>query len=154
MSGHAAPILNPLNIQTLLVEKDESQYKNFTVDVSSFAGNGNVDFKFSYISNLGGYIYLDDVLVNNSPVSVRNVEKLQTKVDVFPNPTNGNISVTLGEGNISNLQVFNLLGQQVMETAGSKATQQTINVAHLAKGTYLLLINVDGKQAQQKFVLQ
>src|SRR5690606_31983838 len=63
LSGHSTPLLNPMNLNAMFINKDESKYKSHTVDMSAYAGQSNVSVKFSYISALGGYIYLDDVMV-------------------------------------------------------------------------------------------
>ncbi|RYD99712.1 MAG: T9SS type A sorting domain-containing protein [Sphingobacteriales bacterium] len=155
LSGHNEPLLNPLSIDAIAVAKDESKYRSFTVDVSQFAGQENVAFKFSYISALGGYIYLDDVSVTNSPVSTKNVAVKQSVLSLFPNPTDGLLQLTLNNGkSIESVTVCNITGQEVLNLKGSGTAAQQINTTHLPAGVYWLQLKSGSDLIKAKFVKQ
>lgn len=155
LSGHNEPLLNPLNLEAIAIAKDESKYRGFTVDVSQLAGQQNVAFKFSYISALGGYIYLDDVSVSNSPVSAKEVVVKQSALNLYPNPTEGLLQVTLNDSKaIESLTAYNIKGQEVLNLKGNGSTVQQIDVSHLAAGVYWLQLKSGNDLFKAKFVKQ
>lgn len=156
LSGHSEPLMNPLSLDAIAVAKDESKYRSFTVDVSQFAGQENVSFKFSYISALGGYIYLDDVSVTNSPVSTKDVAIAQpAAVQIFPNPADRSLQVTLNNGKlIDAVTAYNITGQEVLNIPGSGSGAQQINVAHLPAGVYWLQLRSGSDTFKARFVKQ
>lgn len=156
LSGHDEPILNPLSIEAVALAKDESKYKSFTIDISQLAGQESVAFKFSYISALGGYIYLDDVAVNSSPLTTKNVAVKQAVLNLFPNPTDGLLQVALNNGkSIETVVAYNINGQEVLHRKGSgSAAVQQIDVTHLPAGVYWLQLGSGSEKFKAKFVKQ
>lgn len=76
----------------------------------------------------------------NTPLSNENVEV--EKITMFPNPTDGDFSITAYDS-VQELMVYNLAGRQVkhFETNGNR----TFSVADLPKGNYLVrMIGEDG----------
>lgn len=62
----------------------------------------------------------------------------------YPNPVNNEL--TLKSGNIiENVNVYNLLGQQVMEVTPNNTTTQ-ISTESLSSGTYMMKVSIDGAQ--------
>ncbi len=154
LSGHDAPILNPLNLQSVVLDMDESKYRGFTVDVSQFAGEENVQFKFSYISALGGYIYLDDVVVSNSMLALNSIDEGTGQLSVYPNPASDQLTVEIQSGKIDGIRIYTLSGQKVYGAEGKSDAIQTVDVSHLAPGTYLVLIRSDDRQIRQRFIVK
>ena len=61
-------------------------------------------------------------------------------VSIYPNPTNGNITVC--GNNISMVEVYNLCGQKVVSVEKS-ANNVNVNMSELTTGVYMVKI-VDG----------
>ena len=155
LSGHDEPLLNPLNLDAIAVAKDESKYRGFTVDVSQFAGQENVAFKFSYISALGGYIYLDDIAVTSSPVSTKDVAVKQGALRLFPNPTEGMLQVNVAaDATIEWVKIYNVTGQEVFKAKGAKTAGQQIDVSNLPAGAYWMQVQSGTGILKAKFVKQ
>lgn len=153
LSGHDEPLLNPLSIDAVALAKDESKYRSFTIDISQLAGQESVAFKFSYISALGGYIYLDDVAVNSSPLTTKNVAVKQAVLNLFPNPTDGLLQVALNNGkSIETVVAYNINGQEVFNRKGSGSAVQQIDVTHLPAGIYWLQLGSGSEKFKAKFV--
>ncbi|MEL1245272.1 ice-binding family protein [Flavobacterium sp. DGU11] len=73
------------------------------------------------------------------------------KIIVYPNPVTDMLTVS-GDVTITNVAVFNLLGQQVLQQSSTENTVK-VNVENLAAGTYLLQATSDsGKNASFKIV--
>jgi hypothetical protein len=63
-------------------------------------------------------------------------------VKLFPNPSNGNITLQTADDLIYNVTVYNLLGEKVFES--SVSNNQTLNLAHLSSATYIVHIKQNG----------
>lgn len=73
---------------------------------------------------------------------------------VFPNPANNvlNIDIYKALSADASYEVIDILGRKLIEQKINSNNQFTIDVAKLAKGTYLLNIIDDGNNAIQKFI--
>jgi predicted esterase len=141
LSGHSTPMMNPLSLNDMFFDKDENSYKSFTIDLSAYAGQNNLSVKYRYISALGGYIYLDDVVLSQDPVSVKKVANQEVQIAAFPNPTDGIIALQTNEGiAIHKVEIYSIDGRLVKEINGSKASQQTLDIAQLSSGNFLLKV--------------
>jgi hypothetical protein len=61
----------------------------------------------------------------------------------YPNPVQNVLNLSFNK-NISNVKVFNLLGQEVMTNA-INVNQSQIEMSHLASGTYLVKVTADNQ---------
>ncbi|MBL7964239.1 MAG: T9SS type A sorting domain-containing protein [Flavobacteriales bacterium] len=80
---------------------------------------------------------------------------LETSLDIFPNPTNGLVTVQyqLPAGTRTRVEVYNLLGEQVLEreqSVGSGMQQQTIDLGNLTNGIYSFRIIAGDHSATRK----
>ena len=72
-------------------------------------------------------------------------------VDIYPNPSNGTITVDTEENGV--VSIYNTTGQMVYTTAIEGKTM--LNLSNLEKGTYLLVLtNNFGENSKQVIVLQ
>jgi len=66
-------------------------------------------------------------------------------MNVYPNPTNGNFTIS-SKGNINgSVQLFNELGQLVYEQAVTGVNKKQVEVKNLTPGTYQLKITSEGQ---------
>ena len=77
----------------------------------------------------------DAALLNTDSLDLANFK-------YYPNPIKDVLNLSYSQ-NIENITVFNLLGQQVI-TKTVNATQSKIDMSHLASGTYVLKVTIDG----------
>ncbi len=92
--------------------------------------------------------YVDfEVQVQMIYVSPQGVDENEYVVSVYPNPTNGLLNINVENSNHFNYQIFNMIGQNVMngDIDGSEAK---VDVSNLEKGVYFISV-FDGNQ---KFV--
>ena len=154
LSGHASALLNPMSLQQVALDVDAGKYRGFNVDVSQYAGQANVHFKFSYISALGGYIYLDDVVVNNNPASAKNVAIAQQQIKVYPNPANGYVNIASVSEEINQVQILNVLGQVMYDVKDIAANNKTIDIHNLPKGAYWIKVLTNEQEFTDKIIVQ
>ncbi len=71
--------------------------------------------------------------------SLSNREFAKTDFAVYPNPAHDRVTV-LGNENILAVNVYNLLGQQVLQNEGLSSKEVQLNTANLSVGKYVLKI--------------
>ncbi len=86
------------------------------------------------------YLYVDNIVIQEE---LSTVDFNNNKFTAFPNPVKDKLTVRYNE-NISNVTVFNILGQQVM-TKNINATEGQVDMSTLASGTYLVKVNSGDK---------
>jgi hypothetical protein len=89
----------------------------------------------------GNNFYIDNVNVCFS-ASIDLIESLNASI--YPNPTDGNLSIQLNENNsMSAISMHNMSGQLVMEKFISNANYVSLDLAEYARGIYTLTIQTD-----------
>jgi hypothetical protein len=96
---------------------DETQWRTEVINLTAFA-KPQVLVKFVVTNDNGNNIYIDDVnLTQSTSVGLVNQNKNNIGFDVFPNPTNGEVTLKLNAANSGKtfISVLNTLGQVVFE---------------------------------------
>lgn len=81
-------------------------------------------------------------------------ELAAAQMALFPNPSTGDLFLQNPNAKSGQLQVFNALGQNVLDTNLNPTTRQSINLKHYAKGVYILRVVVEGKAYFEKVLLE
>lgn len=92
-----------------------SQWVTDTVDLSSYAGNADVQIQFKAISNWANNVWLDNINLNGMTVGINDPVNLLEDVKLFPNPTSdvANIEFSLAEETTVDIRVFDLSGKLI-----------------------------------------
>ncbi len=89
------------------------------------------------------------------PTSVSEVSEPVRNFMVYPNPTNNEFTIQLGTGvsnnDVKEISIYNINGDLIYNSAHYN---QTINMANMAKGMYLIRINISGDLLTQKLIVQ
>lgn len=72
-------------------------------------------------------------------------------VTYYPNPMKDKLTITNNNGVIDTYELYSLLGQQI-EVKQVNADNYTINVSHLASGTYFIKVNIATKSTVFKLI--
>jgi hypothetical protein len=122
-----------------------NNWDDVTVIMSMFDGKSDVIVKITGTSAFGNSLYLDDVQTSNFAVSTEDV-KLETSLNVYPNPTVDNFTLEfeLTEATKLDINLVNAIGQTVrsIENNNFNSGEHLINVntSDLAAGTYFVTI--------------
>jgi len=74
-----------------------------------------------------------------------------TEFNMYPNPATGNIvTIASASNNTKDVQVYSILGKQVINTT----ITNTLNIADLQSGVYVVKITDNGKSATKKLVIK
>ncbi|MGB3079789.1 MAG: T9SS type A sorting domain-containing protein, partial [Saprospiraceae bacterium] len=124
------------------------EWRHVTLDLSAYAGQ-YVTISFLNKSGYGNNMYLDNILLEDTPLSIGNPTKT-LKFRLHPNPTKDNIELSgesLSDQNIR-LQIFSVSGllmseQKVNVPSGSWSEYMDLN--NFPAGTYLIKVTSDQK---------
>lgn len=119
--------------------------------------NLEVDLKsISFVDEHSGYIVgHQGVFLKHAPFTTSTEEILpDPQIAIFPNPARNNLNIQVKDGGLINsLVLHNLFGQQVLKQENVNLSRTTLDGTNLPKGTYLLLLTVNGKKVSKKIVL-
>lgn len=88
--------------------------------------------------------------VNTCVLSVKQNEI--SGLNMYPNPVkNGNLYITSNSSEAKSVEIYDILGKQVLNT---KVSNNTVNVANLKGGSYIVKINEEGKTASRKLIIE
>jgi hypothetical protein len=100
------------------------------------------------------YTYWPACVNNTVGLDVANI---QESVDVYPNPSNGLVTIDLKGALAQNatIEVYNSLGQNVINQTYTQASGKfEINLTDYAKGVYSIKLTVEGQVVNKRVVLQ
>lgn len=88
---------------------------------------------------------------NNKQVGIKNnAEKL---LKIYPNPTNGNVTITFAPADKTIVRVTSLLGEEVfVETLATGATKCEVDLSKYQSGTYLVQVTTNEQTFQKRVV--
>lgn len=97
-----------------------------------------------------------NVTINVNDISELNSDEL---INLFPNPTNGNISLKFSNDNYKKyqLEIINVLGQKLLTTtieSGVTGISPSVNLSGLPKGNYYLRLSSSDKNIIKKITIQ
>jgi PKD repeat protein len=91
-----------------------------------------------------------------TPLATALENSLNEAIKVFPNPSKGNIFVSLADASIYNskIEVYNTIGTKVLEKQQENETQILLDLSHSPKGVYFVRIISDKGRFYKKVVVQ
>ena len=134
-----------------------------TNELFSEVSNTGSEIKTIKIDNFmaGGLVNYDNNISDHRPVglkikviptSVSLVEVPNSIIKIFPNPTNGSITISLEEiMSIINLRLTNALGQVIL-TKNYESTNRINFDLDTPKGVYFLQVDIDGQVITKKIL--
>lgn len=126
------------------------EWLSVEIDLSHFAPPVVLSEVFQFKVDGNGTVWFDNLYFYNSEsLRVDDHEALSFKV--YPNPSNSTWNVSANNQNITTVQVFDLLGKQVISLSPN-TSEVTINASSLLDGIYIAEITSDGATKTIKLV--
>jgi hypothetical protein len=95
-----------------------------------------------------------EVCVEGYPTPIGGVDKETLEVQMYPNPTNGRVSVDIGSGiHTIELSVADITGKMVLNQQYRASGKITFNMSDKVPGMYFVNINIDGALFVKKLVV-
>jgi hypothetical protein len=123
----------------------------------------NVQFVISALGASGALVTYNDgsnpdfapvlnLTYSSDPSSVGDIVESNKILKVYPNPTNGQLTIDTKGQAIFSLEVINILGSVVISTNGQTASQ--LDLSHLPAGPYMLHVTTEQGSTWQRVVKQ
>lgn len=137
------------NIITPLFGNQGNVWRQQTINLSSYVGQV-VSFRFRITtgSSFTSDLAIDNVELIDQGLGIGNVQTDQYRL--FPNPSNGQFNIILEEGQIGNVNVFDLQGRNVYSTSIASSRGE-LDLNNLEKGIYIIEFN-EGRR--EKILIQ
>jgi len=102
-----------------------------------------------YLAGFNGIVYkfVPEILsINNSKAPT---------FKIYPNPSDGIVTISSLGDTIQEVRIFNLLGKQVILTPANDVTQVVLTVQRLPKGLYMLdILTSEGRHITEKLIVK
>ena len=120
-------------VNTVAAAGNSTQPVSYTnIDENPYAGNSYYRLKQTDFDGQSSY----------SEIRLVNIDDLKSSsINVYPNPSNGQITIEGSKAEIANLRIYNLQGQDVgslTKIVESTDVSLTLDISTLRKGMYLL----------------
>jgi len=90
-------------------------------------------------SDEGGF--RDSCKVTVSSVGIKQLQVTNYELQVFPNPTNGQLTINNEQLTINNVELFDIYGKNLLSLQSSLSPEIIIDISHLQSGVYYIKIN-------------
>ena len=79
--------------------------------------------------------------VATSTVGIEQLQVTGYELQVYPNPTNGQLTINNEQLTIHSIEIYNTVGQLLLSFESLPSLETTVNISHLTNGIYFLKIN-------------
>jgi enterochelin esterase-like enzyme len=152
LATFAEPIKNPTSIDAYFLTPADTNWRRELIDLSAYASSTDAVVKFSYISALGGVIFLDRIYFENAQTGISTIDK--AKVQLYPNPATDQVLLNSGNALIEAVTVTDLSGRRMSYLEGRRQQSLTVPTAALPDGIYLFEISTNKGKLTHKVVVQ
>jgi len=101
-----------------------------------------------YSISANNEVYFDDYVFSDSSVGTQDFAA--TGFQAYPNPVNNVLNLQANEA-ISNVAIFNVLGQEVYRADINAMTSQ-VDMSQMASGAYFVKVNINGTEGTVKVI--
>ncbi|MBT7826984.1 MAG: T9SS type A sorting domain-containing protein [Bacteroidetes bacterium] len=131
------PILNPLTIQDCFFSPKSDEWDQKVIDLSSYSGFSEAIVKFTYTSNMGGSINIDNISFKKESIAIEEGQKMAFRI--FPNPAQDILNIEVDRLENSDISLFDVSGRKVLNTKINNFSNQ-IDISGLSNGFYSIEI--------------
>lgn len=139
-------------------QSDEDWVETY-VNMASVVGDPGVLIRFVLEGENGNFVYIDGIEIHNFTVGLEDeIQLAETALDVYPNPLTDEsvIEINAEAGNAYSLTITNVLGQVMYAQKDNINNDKHIvpMPTNLTTGMYFIDLNIDGKHATKKVLVQ
>ena len=131
------------------------EWRTDTVNLDAYLGQ-EILLLFTATSNFGNNLYLDNIKINHvSTVGVKEEEK-NSSVILFPNPSTGILTIRSSDESISNVELYDVLGQNLKDglTIRAQGGKTIVDMSDQPSGTYFIKMKTEKGSVVRKVILQ
>lgn len=135
--------------QTTPFIPDSTQWKSASINLQNYASDTYVSIKIVNVTDGGNNLYIDDININTVN-SINNLSKA-SNIKLFPNPTNGFVSI-IGVEPIQLLEIYSIDGKKLFVSKQDLKEKIDLNLNFLSNGYYLIKIKTQSKTTINKLL--
>jgi trimeric autotransporter adhesin len=136
--------------------EDNTQWVYYPIPVGALSGQSRILFYSisSPGSAVGGGNYLDDVsLCITTGVSTPITKTADNTIKVFPNPTNGTVTLSSGKAfTNARIRVMSITGQEILSKDNVTGDSYTFDLTPFTSGMYIVEVSENGNNFRSKIV--
>ncbi len=128
----------------------------FDIDISQWAGEGNIRIAFESYCYWGNPLFIDNVEIEQY-VGIPEDAGAKDDIQIYPNPSDGRFTIDFGkEHNFNSVEVINQLGEVLYkETINSQTKSLTVGDGlKLAKGVYFIRLKDNANSIVRKVMIK
>ena len=127
----------------------------FSINLDQFAGKSNIKIAFESYNANGNALYIDNVQISQF-VGIENETLQSEEIQIFPNPTNGSLTININTNNKFNqIDIINHLGQleQTYSFEESNTSMEINTNSSLKAGFYFVKLSGLSKSIIRKIII-
>jgi len=114
-------------------------------------------YQIAFLGNFygGGMadVQLDDISIRDGR-DFYGIEAIENALNIYPNPTTGELTMDNGQLTINNVDVFDIYGKCHLSLVTRHETSVTLNISHLSSGLYFIKIFTESGMVVKNVVKQ
>jgi len=87
-------------------------------------------------------------------LAVKNIEKQENTISIYPNPTYGQLIIDNGQLIMKSIEVYDVVGRKIIYVTDIQNNNFVLDIANLRAGLYILKINTGEGSFMKKIVKQ
>ncbi len=129
-----------------------STLKEYSHDVTFLTNQNNVSFRFTFLTDQS--VTSEGVLIDNFRIETvaSTTTNILENISVYPNPSNGIITIQRSSNEKMNFSIFDITGKQIHSQKNITDNLYTINLSNITKGVYFINISVNDKIITKKLI--
>ena len=129
------------------------KWHDTNIYISQTAARGYIAFVY-YIEGKSWFEMSIDSVATTAPLGIsdRKTDR-QSSITIFPNPTQGQLTIESGELNISTIEILGVFGENI-ERIYPNEKNKIIDISHLPSGIYFARIQTNEGVIMQKIIKQ
>lgn len=154
----ANPDLQTAPVHTINFKPEDDEWRNESIDLSSYIGQDQVFVKFRTITDYENNLYVDNININDGTIPqgiLNNTDDFA--LNLYPNPTGGDVTIRFNtpDGGNYTVQVYDITGKLVYAT--TTATHTSVNLlsipaSTLQSGVYRVQLSNGSNQSGVNFI--
>ncbi len=132
-----------------------AHWKTHKLDLLPYSTNGSVMIRFRAINGSGTSLFLDNIGIYSASDPTL-IENISLQASIFPNPTQDNITIKLGQtGQNVNVDIFDLQGRVIQKEVINKSQDQIqLSLSSLQSGIYFVRLVSKNGNAVKRIIVQ
>jgi len=143
------------SVSFYFIPNDPDDWRKEIVDLTQFAGTGEILLKFQGLNRHGGNLFIDNVLVSSGSPPIGIFEQDYPHYKVYPNPVTDDLVIEFIKvnGEMISVNIINILGETVyFKEINKSELHHIINMSGFMQGLYFVRITQGEKTVVEKII--